>query len=110
MRNTGIEMVLTGVLVSTKDIDWSVTVNMSHNATKVLKLPALKTEQYGGFNASNDSKTFSYWYREGGPMYNAYLPSYAGVNENGEALYWVDEKIDGNACYVLYGSGSYVCT
>ena len=30
-------------------------------------------------------------------MYNAYLPSYAGVNENGEALYWVDEKIDGNA-------------
>ena len=43
MRNTGIEMVLTGVLVSTKDIDWSVTVNMSHNATKVLKLPALKT-------------------------------------------------------------------
>ena len=97
MRNTGIEMVLTGVLVSTKDIDWSVTVNMSHNATKVLKLPALKTEQYGGFNASNDSKTFGYWYREGGPMYNAYLPSYAGVNENGEALYWVDEKIDGNA-------------
>ena len=97
MRNTGIEMVLTGVLVSSKDIDWSVTVNMSHNATKVLKLPALKTEQYGGFNASNDSKTFGYWYREGGPMYNAYLPSYAGVNENGEALYWVDEKIDGNA-------------
>ncbi len=97
MRNTGIEMVLTGVLVSTKDIDWSVTVNMSHNATKVLKLPAQKIEQYGGFNASNDSKTFGYWYREGGPMYNAYLPSYAGVNENGEALYWVDEKIDGNA-------------
>ncbi|MCI7452344.1 MAG: hypothetical protein MSB11_05050 [Prevotella sp.] len=57
MRNTGIEMVLTGVLVSTKDIDWSVTVNMSHNATKVLKLPALKTEQYGGLNASNDSIT-----------------------------------------------------
>lgn len=97
MRNTGIEMVLTGVLVSTKDIDWSVTMNMSHNATKILKLPAQKTEQYGGFSASNDSKTYGYWYREGGPMYNAFLPSYAGVNENGEALYWVDEKIDGNA-------------
>ena len=97
MRNTGIELVLTGVLVRTKDIDWSITANMSHNATKVLKLPTMKTEQYGGFSESNTGKTYQYWYREGGPMYNAYLPSYAGVNEKGEALYWVDEKIDGNA-------------
>ncbi len=53
MRNTGIELVLTGVLVRTKDIDWSITANMSHNATKVLKLPTMKTEQYGGFSEPN---------------------------------------------------------
>jgi len=97
MRNNGIELVLTGVVVRTKDIDWSITANMSHNATKVLKLPAQKTEQYGGFAESNSGKTYQYWYREGGPMYNAYLPSYAGVNEKGEALYWVDTEVDGNA-------------
>ena len=97
MRNTGVELVLTGAIIRTKDIDWSVTANLSHNDTKILKLPALKIEQYGGFSQSNATRLFSYWYREGGPMYNVYLPKYAGVNEKGEALYWVDKEVDGNA-------------
>lgn len=32
-------------------------------------------------------------------MYNAYMPSYAGVNEQGEALYWVDADLDKLANY-----------
>lgn len=39
-----------------------------------------------GFNVSM-------WYAEGGQLYNAMLPDYAGVNEKGEPLYWVDEDI-----------------
>ncbi len=96
ISNKGIEVVLTGAIIRTKDFDWTVTANLSHNKTEILKLPTLKTEAYGGFSASNDSRTYQYWYREGGPMYNAYLPAYAGVNEEGQALYWVDEAIDGN--------------
>ena len=96
IRNNGFELTLTGAIIRTKDIDWTVTANLSHNSTKVLKLPEQKTAQYGGFKDSNPAKNFQYWYREGGPLYNAFLPDYAGVNEQGEALYWVDAAIDGN--------------
>lgn len=96
IRNNGIELTLTGAIIRTKDIDWTVTANLAHNSTKILKLPEQKTKQYGGFKESNAAKNFQYWYREGGPLYNAFLPEYAGVNEQGEALYWVDAEIDGN--------------
>ncbi|MGM9708596.1 MAG: SusC/RagA family TonB-linked outer membrane protein [Prevotella sp.] len=96
IRNSGVELQLTGAIIRTRDIDWSVTANLSHNATKILKLPEQKIQQYGGFKESNEAKNFQYWYRENGPLYNAFLPDYAGVNEKGEALYWVDEAIDGN--------------
>ena len=33
------------------------------------------------------------WYEEGQPLYNIMLPEYAGVDENGQALYWQDESL-----------------
>lgn len=94
IRNTGVELSLTGAIVRTKDIDWSVTANFSHNSTKVLKLPESKIKDNGGFAEANPAKNFRYWYREGGPLYNAFMPKYAGVNENGEALYWKDTELN----------------
>lgn len=99
LRNSGVELTLTGVILRSKDFDWSVTANLSHNSTKILKLPESSIADYGGFSASNSLHIFQYWYREGGPMYNAYMPSYAGVNEQGEALYWVDADLDKLANY-----------
>lgn len=99
LRNSGVELTLTGVILRSKDFDWSVTTNLSHNSTKILKLPESSIADYGGFSASNSLHIFQYWYREGGPMYNAYMPSYAGVNEQGEALYWVDADLDKLANY-----------
>jgi len=97
IRNTGVELVLTGVILRSKDLEWSVTANLSHNSTKVLKLPESKIIDLGGFSGTgldNDANV-RYWYREGGPLYNAFMPTYAGVNEKGEALYWVDEDLYG---------------
>ena len=95
IRNTGIELVLSGNIIRTKDIDWNITANLSHNATKILKLPASKIQDNGGFReAMEPLRILPMWYREGGPLYNAMLPEYAGVNENGEALYWVDATVD----------------
>ena len=93
IRNNGIEFALTGSIIRTRDLDWSVSLNMSHNSTKVLKLPESKTKDYGGFSEANPTRTFQYWYREGGPLYNAFLPKYAGVSEDGQALYWVDDEL-----------------
>ena len=93
LRNTGVELTLTGHIFRTKDFDWSVTANLAHNKTKILKLDSTSKNQYGGFAQASDMSYTMYWYKEGGPLYNGFLPKYAGVNEKGEALYWVDEDI-----------------
>ena len=95
IRNNGIEVTLTGSIIRTKDLDWSVTANIAHNSTKILKLPESKIADNGGFNETSKLKTTQYWYRVGGPLYNGYMPKYAGVNEKGEATYWVDEDAGG---------------
>ena len=87
IRNSGIELALQGSIIRTKDIDWSVNFNISHNTDKILKLPESKTAELGGFTES------SRWYREGGPLYNRFCAEYAGVNEKGEALYYVDSEL-----------------
>ena len=57
----------------------------------MLSLPESK-KIYGGF--SNSENNVAFWYEEGKPLYNLYLPAYAGVNEKGEALYYTDSSID----------------
>ena len=93
LRNTGVELTLTGHIFRTKDFDWSVTANLAHNKTEILKLDSTSKNQYGGFSQASDMSYTMYWYKEGGPLYNGFLPKYAGVNEKGEALYWVDEDV-----------------
>ena len=61
--------------------------NISHNKDEILKLPESKITENGGFTEN------SMWYKEGGPLYNQFRPEYAGVNEKGEATYWVDAKL-----------------
>ena len=96
IRNTGVELTLTGHIFRTKDFDWSITANLAHNKTKILKLDSSKKNQYGGFYDKSAMDYTLYWYKEGGPLYNGYLHKYAGVNEKGEALYWVDEDVSEN--------------
>lgn len=87
IRNSGVELSLVGSPVRTKDVDWSLSFNIAHNKDKILRLPASKTALTGGFIEQG------LWYVEGGPIYNKFLPEYAGVNEKGEALYYVDSQL-----------------
>ena len=103
ISNSGIELAIEGSLVRTRLVDWRVNLNLAHNATKVLKLPESKTADNGGFY--EDGK----WYAEGAPLYNYMTYSYAGVNENGQALYWYDEELStkgGNATNVINKPGT----
>ena len=93
IRNNGIEVALTAGIIRTRDIDWTVSANLSHNKTKILSLPESKTRNLGGFNETNSTGQGGNWYQVGGPLYNAFCIEYAGVNEKGEALYWVDDEL-----------------
>jgi hypothetical protein len=95
IRNTGVELSLTGVIVQTNDIDWSVSTNLSHNATKILSLPESKIMDNGGFPETMASY-YQMWYEVGGPLYNIFSVKYAGVNEHGMATYWVDDNLKGS--------------
>ena len=93
IRNTGVELVVSGDIFRTKNIVWNVTANLSHNSTKILKLPYTKTKINGGFRESHSGSNSSLWYEEGQPLYNIMLPEFAGLDENGQALYWQDTDL-----------------
>ena len=95
IRNMGVELLLTGSIIRTRDIDWSISANLSHNQAKILSLPESKIVGNGGFAETNSTDVAQNWYEVGGPLYNAFCVEYAGVNEKGEATYWVDENLKG---------------
>jgi len=97
IRNSGIEFVLSGDIFKSKDLAWNVTFNISHNATKILKLPESKMREGGFETAGKGGNLIPYWYTEGGPLYEVFLPSYAGVNEEGVALYYTDSTVEGGS-------------
>lgn len=90
IRNTGVEVALTGGIIRNRLINWDINLNFSHNATKILSLPHSKTLDRGGFVEHENN--INMWYTEGGPLYNVCIPEYAGTNDKGEALYYVDTE------------------
>ena len=101
IRNTGVEISLTGTLIQTKDYEWTLTGNISTNKTKIVSLPKDKIANYGGFYESN------HWYEEGGELYNYMTYAYAGVNDKGEALYYYDPNlIDEDGAMITAKPGS----
>ena len=87
IRNSGLELTLTGSIIRNKDLDWSVTANISHNSSKILSLPEAKITENGGYYES------PFWYEVGGPVNNYMTYAYAGVNEQGKALYYYDKNL-----------------
>ena len=87
IANYGIEAAFNFVPIRTSNVQWDVNLNLSHNSTKILKLPESKVLNNGGFTEDG------FWFTEGGPLYSNFLYSYAGVNDKGEALYYYDKDL-----------------
>lgn len=96
MRNSGLELVLNGTIINNRDFRWDANFNVSHVKNKVLRLPdAIKVTQVEGYDGySNLDPSFvskyQYFVAEGLPFYTWYLPKYAGLSDEGEALYYKD--------------------
>ena len=84
--NDGFEASLGGFFISTRDIQWSWNVNLSHYRNQILSLDSSVSEE--GIKGGN------YIYKVGGSLYEAYMRKYAGVNpENGKAQ-WYRKVLD----------------
>ena len=90
MQNTGIEIDIKTINVSTKDWSWVTSLNFAHNKNKILYLSdeiANSTGPYQEVIATNQVR------RVGHPYYSYYLYEYAGVDPaTGKESYYVNRE------------------
>jgi hypothetical protein len=90
MRNSGIEFMLSGTLLKTKDVIWNMTLMGTHQRNKVEKLTGESNQIPNGVQII----------KEGYDITTFYLAKSAGVDPaTGAQLYWAYESMDddGNA-------------
>ena len=87
MANYGVEVVLNGDVVRTKNVVWSINANLTWIENRVLSLPDSRKDYtlngHEGF--INGSTGFI---GEGLPLGYIYMIDYAGVSDNGESQWW----------------------
>ena len=88
VRNSGLEIDLNGVAIDKKHVKWSLYANMTYLKNKILSLEeSLGNEWIDG----------SYIYQVGESMYQRYLRNFAGLTDEGQALWYKDVRDkDGN--------------
>ena len=86
MSNTGIEVVLNGDMIRTRNVVWSANLNLTWVKNKVLRLPdsSREMEVDGHWGFVNGSTFLA----EGLPLGTYFLPEYAGLDEKGDALWY----------------------
>jgi len=100
MQNQGVEISLSGDIIKTDNLRWTMTWMGSTTANKVLNLAD-----------KNEIITGNYIIREGAPTYSFYLPESAGVDPaTGDKLYWVwnDGAKDANGDFIKDTNGNFV--
>lgn len=84
MYNKGIEITLNSTNISTRDLRWTTSLNVSYNKNKITYLA-------GQLLGSDVNKA-----KEGEPLGVFYTREYAGVDpETGDALYYKNTLVDG---------------
>ena len=85
MRNTGVEFMLSGSLVKTRNVLWNLTFMGTHQVNKVEKLTTESNQIINGVQII----------KEGFDIHTFYLPKSAGVDPaTGKQLYYAYENMD----------------
>lgn len=88
MVNRGVEIELNADLIRSKNVVWDFSLNMTHYKNKLTRLP----EEYKSVTTADGKYkgyiSGSYFRSEGKSYFSYYLPTYAGVGENGESLWY----------------------
>ena len=86
MSNTGIEVVLNGDIIRTKNVVWSLSANLTWVKNKVLSLPDQRKDRIvDGHEGFISGSTFL---AEGLPLNTLYILDYAGVEEGTGKSMW----------------------
>ena len=86
MLNQGIEAELNATLLKYKNFTWDLSLNLTHYKNKIAYLPEeRKTMEVDGVKGFSSG---SLYYGEGIPLYTFRLKQFAGVAEDGQALYY----------------------
>ena len=93
MSNKGVEIELSGEPIVTKNFRWTIGANLTAYKNEVLKLN--DSNKFNTLDGHPGYTSGSYFYGEGLPMYTWRLRKYAGVNENGESM-WYKHDTDGS--------------
>lgn len=105
MVNRGVEIDLSGDIIATRDFTWTVGLNMSWQHNEVTYLPEdKKGYSCDGYNGYSDSY---YFVGEGLPMYTWRVKRYAGVNDQGEPLYYRTNANGELETTNVYSNGDY---
>ncbi|MDR0422573.1 MAG: SusC/RagA family TonB-linked outer membrane protein [Proteiniphilum sp.] len=112
MSNSGVELDLRGDIVRTKNFKWSMYLNASLNKSKVLELAEERTGEtlydLNGNSVSQGYSSGSYFYGEGLEFKTWYLKKFAGINEEGQPLWYVRDETSGEiSTTATYSSASY---
>lgn len=121
MRNRGVELTLNAVPVQTKDWNWSTSLNLSHNANKIVSI----SDPTAGFNAGildrystnvpecSSFETFAVQrIIEGQPIGTFFMFEWAGYDENGQSRFYTYDKTSADTFgeRIVDENGNYVTT
>lgn len=94
MSNAGMEIDLSGDIISNKDLKWSANLNFTFYKNKITKLPDERKTTFAHELGGRDAAGFAsgnYFYGEGESLYTFNMPRYAGVDhETGEPMWYQD--------------------
>lgn len=83
MRNTGVEFLINGTIIDTRDVKWTAQLNLTHYKNELTRMQEGRPAE--GYQSGD------YWRQKGGSLYDWYMARYAGVDpETGDALYYRD--------------------
>ncbi len=88
MRNMGVEVELNATPIKMNDLTWELRLNLTHYKNKISYLPeqrkTMELDGHSGFSSGN------YFYGEDLPLYTFRMQKYAGVDEEGNPLYYMN--------------------
>ena len=105
MVNQGLEMELSADLIANRNFRWNVGLNLTWEKNRVTYIPEeTASSDIEGHHGYIDGSNFV---GEGLPMYTWYIKRFAGVGENGEALYYKKDSEGNISTTEYYDEASY---